>query len=109
MGGAGLDFREALLPPGETEITIIAIMGGAEIIVPPGMRVDCQGIAIMGGFDHMDEAVNLDPSAPVLKITGFALMGGVEIQVRAPGESAKDAKLRRREERHRRRDEWRNR
>ena len=99
MGGVGLDFREALLPPGETEVTIIAIMGGAEIIVPPGLRVDCQGIAIMGGFDHYDEESRPNPEAPTLKINGFALMGGVEITVRQPGESAGDARRRRKQER----------
>ena len=39
MGGLSLDFREALLPPGETEVWIFTLMGGAEIIVPPGLRV----------------------------------------------------------------------
>jgi hypothetical protein len=100
MGGASLDFREALLPPGETEVTIIAIMGGAEIIVPPGMRVDCDGIAIMGGFDHGEEMERgADPNAAVLKVNGFVLMGGVEITVRQAGESARDAARRRKEER----------
>ena len=98
MGGCSLDFREALLPPGETELTIIAVMGGAEIIVPPGLRVDCDAIAIMGGVDHPAESGPHDPNAPVLKINGFMLMGGVEITVRNPGESARDAKKRRREE-----------
>jgi hypothetical protein len=104
MGGVGLDFREALLPPGETEVTVIAIMGGAEIIVPPGLRVDCQGIAIMGGFDHMEEMTTADANAPTLKINGFALMGGVEITVRQPGESARDASRRRKEERRNRKN-----
>ncbi|HEY0672415.1 MAG TPA: DUF1707 domain-containing protein [Longimicrobiales bacterium] len=101
MGGVNLDYREALLPPGETELTIIAMMGGAEIIVPPDMRVDVDGIAIMGGFDHGPEMTSTDPSAPVLKINGFCLMGGVEVTVRKPGESAKDARQRRREEKKR--------
>lgn len=103
MGGASLDFREALLPPGETELTIVAVMGGAEIIVPPGLRVDCDAIAIMGGVDHPAQSGPSDPQAPVLKVNGFLLMGGVEITVRNPGESAKDAKRRRREERRSRR------
>jgi hypothetical protein len=104
MGGVALDFRDALLPPGETEVTIIAVMGGAEIIVPPELRVDCDGIAIMGGFDHAHPAGGQDADAPVLKINGFALMGGVEVTVRKSGESASDARRRRREEkRHLRR------
>ena len=103
MGGMSLDFREALLPPGETEVTIIAVMGGAEIIVPPGVRIDCHGIAIMGGFDHVEDTKALDPNAPTLRINGFALMGGVEIRVRYPHESAGEAKRRVREEREQRR------
>jgi hypothetical protein len=98
MGGLQLDFRDALLPPGETEVTIIAVMGGAEIIVPPELVVDCSGIAIMGGFDHRDELHPRDPNAPVLKVNGVALMGGVEITVRKSGESAGDARRRRRDE-----------
>ena len=99
MGGAALDYREALLPPGETELTIIAIMGGVEIVVPPGLRVDCDGIAIMGGFDHVDEAGPPTPNASVLKINGLAMMGGVEITVRRPGETPRDARRRKKEER----------
>lgn len=98
MGGVQLDFRDALLPPGDTEVTVIAMMGGAEIIVPPGLRVDCNGIAIMGGFDHRDEGQAVDPNAPVLRVNGVALMGGVEITVRKSGETAGDARRRRREE-----------
>jgi hypothetical protein len=108
MGGLSLDFREALLPPGETEVWIFALMGGAEIIVPPGLSVESDGIAIMGGFEHREEAVvRDDPDAPVLRLRGFALMGGVEVAIRYPGESGRDAKRRlkelRREQRRLRR------
>jgi len=95
MGGLSLDFREALLPPGETEVWIFTLMGGAEIIVPPGLTVESDGVAIMGGFEHREEAaVTHDPNAPILRLRGFALMGGVEVSIRYPGESARDAKRR---------------
>lgn len=95
MGGMSLDFREALLPPGETEVWIFTVMGGAEILVPPGLTVESDGIAILGGFDHLeDAAVKEDPGAPVLRLKGLALMGGVEVKIRYPGESARDAKKR---------------
>ena len=103
MGGMNLDFREAILPPGVTEVTVVAIMGGAEIIVPPGVRVDCGGFAFMGGFDHLEDSGPYDPNAPILRINGFAMMGGVEIRVRYPHETARDAKRRIREEREQRR------
>lgn len=105
MGGGVLDFREVQLPPGATEVTIFAMMGGAEIIVPPGMAVDCSGIAIMGGFSHAEDLRPTDPNGPVLRIDGFAMMGGVDVQVREIGETGRDARKRTREERRRLRDE----
>ena len=42
LGGAHLDFREALLLEGVTEVTIYSILAGARIIVPPDISVDAQ-------------------------------------------------------------------
>lgn len=100
MGGVKLDFREAAFGPGVTRVTILAIMGGVEILVPPGLRVESNGVGLMGGFEHRGSgAVSSDPSAPVLQINGLALMGGVEIHVRLPGERAADARRREKLER----------
>jgi hypothetical protein len=103
MGGGELDFREARLGPGVTELTIIACMGGVELIVPPDLIVDAGGTAIMGGFDQSQESTGAPAGAPVLKVNGFVLMGGVEIKVMLPGETNSDARRRRREERKQRR------
>jgi hypothetical protein len=95
MGGAELDFREARFGPGVTEVIVFAIMGGAEIIVPPGVHVDLNGMAVMGGFGQTGSApLSTDPNAPVLRIGGFCLMGGVEVSIRYPGERARDARQR---------------
>lgn len=100
MGGLDLDFREAELGPGVTEVNIFAFMGGADIIVPPGVNVDSDGVAILGGWGHGPGRLpDAAPDAPVLRITGFAMLGGVEIKVRYPGETARDAKRRLRAER----------
>lgn len=102
MGGAQLDFREARLGPGVTEVEIFAMMGGVHIIVPPDMPVESSGFALMGGFEHGPGRTEQTPAdAPVLRISGIALMGGVDIQVRLPGESAGDARRRERDERRR--------
>jgi len=104
MGGAGLDFREARLGPGVTEVTVMVAMGGVEIVVPPDLAVQTSGFAFMGGVDTVDQAPPTDdPTAPVLKINAFALMGGVEIAVRLPDETAKEAKRRRKLQRKQRR------
>ncbi len=100
MGGVGVDLREAALGPGLTELRVIAVMGGIEVIVPPGLAVETRGLGIMGGFDGFDQpSGDPDPDAPKLLIRGVAVMGGVEVTSRLPGESARDAKRRRRQER----------
>jgi hypothetical protein len=114
MGGAHLDLREARFPPGPVDIEIFSMMGGTEIIVPPGLAVETHGSAIMGGFQEVNRApVHPDADAPLLRVHGFVVMGGVDIRMRLPGESGRDAhrrqrqelKEQRREERLRRRQE----
>lgn len=104
MGGTGLDFREARLGPGVTEVNVFALWGGSEIIVPPGVTVETSGIGILGGFDgHSQTVPSDDPSAPIIRIRGLAVMGGVEVKMMLPGETSRDARRRVKEERRHRR------
>lgn len=104
MGGVGLDFREAKFGPGVTEVTILVVCGGVDVIVPPGLTVETAGFGLLGGFDSYSQTVmSDDPSAPVLRIRGLALMGGVEVKMMLPGETNRDARRRRREVRKNRR------
>ena len=104
MGGVDLDFREARMGPGVTEVSVFAMMGGVNIIVPPDLQVECTGIGIMGGFDCSDEVrQSSHPDAPILKINGLAVMGGADVKVREPGETALEAWRRRRSARRERR------
>ena len=87
MGGISLDLREATLTAHVTDIYIFAMMGGVEIIVPPDVRLESDGFAIMGGFeDQLKEPASRDPNAPLVRVHGLAIMGGVEARVAAPGE-----------------------
>ena len=109
MGGAGLDFREAHFGPGVTEVNVLAVMGGVDIIVPPGVTVEASGFGIMGGFEgHSQTVASADPSAPVLRIRGLAVMGGIDVKMMLPGETPRDARRRVKEDRRRRRIERRN-
>ncbi len=99
MGGVKLDFREAIFAPGVTELSVMAIMGGVEILVPPNLAVECNGIGVMGGFEGQSRLPSHpDPDQPILRIGGLALMGGVETKMRLVNESAKEAKKRRKQE-----------
>lgn len=86
MGGVELDFRDAVLLEGTTEINCFAFWGGIEITVPPDVNVESHGFALMGGFEqNADSETDAPEDAPTLRINGFALMGGVEIRVKERG------------------------
>jgi len=87
MGAVDLDFREAEFGPGVTEVKMTSLMGNIAITVPPHLQVECAGVAILGHFEEMDQRPGeRDPDAPLLRITGVAVMGAVEISTRLPGD-----------------------
>lgn len=104
MGGAELDFRRAAFGSPVTEVRVFTMMGGVEVIVPPWVRVQVNGVAVMGSFGHTAREASAGSEAPLVRITGLALMGGVDVAVRLPGESARDARRRLREGRRDRRE-----
>lgn len=91
MGGNDIDLRDARFESGETRIYAFAIMGGIDVIVPEGVRVVCDGFGVMGGFDsHVDKRAtvrptDLPPDAPVVRVSGMALMGGVTVVTKPRG------------------------
>ena len=100
LGGISLDFREALLGSGITDVNLLAVLGGIEIIVPPEMAVEVDGMAVLGGFEYQtDTPLRSNPDLPTLRVRGLAVLGGVTVEVRLPGETGRQAKKRRRLER----------
>jgi len=81
MGGADLDLRQAQFAAREVTITINAVMGGADITVNPQTHVVMEGVGILGGYSGPSDSVpaELTESSPVVRIKGFALMGGVSV------------------------------
>lgn len=85
MGGVEMDLREARFSEREVTIQAYAVMGGVSIVVGEDIEVDVSGIGFMGGFDDRATGPGV-PGAPRLRVTGFALMGGVEVKRKpAPG------------------------
>lgn len=84
-GSVEIDLTAAQLGPGASQIEVVCIMGSVDILVPPELRVECEGDAIMGSFDidrHVKSTTS--PEAPLIRITGTAFWGAVEVKVVDP-------------------------
>lgn len=88
MGAIDLDLTHARIGPGTSYIEVKVIMGAVTVIAPPDIRVECQGDSILASFD-IDRAELRPPAdAPLIVITGTALLGAVHVKVvdpNAPG------------------------
>ena len=81
MGGVEIDLRGARFAEKRSTITAVAVMGGIDITVPDDIIVEVSGIGLMGAFESQDKGPVGTPAAnaPVVKITGLAVMGGVTV------------------------------
>lgn len=82
FGGVNIDLRKAAIPADGMVIDTVAVFGGVEILVPPGVRVQVEGVAVFGGYNR--PRASLDESGPLIRVRGVALFGGVDIKVKTP-------------------------
>ena len=86
VGNVELDLSQVRMGLGVSTIEVVAWMGNVEITVPAGLAVECEGHPLIGSFEFRRPAWSAPPTAPeadapVLRITGFALLGNVEITI----------------------------
>jgi len=82
MGSVDLDLRDADLEAPVVTIIALAVMGSVDVVVPDDCVLDASGFGLMGGFDDSDKAPPAPPGAPVVRVRGFALMGGIGVSRR---------------------------
>ncbi|MDJ0791568.1 MAG: LiaF-related protein [Acidimicrobiia bacterium] len=85
MGGAELDLTNAQIVDGAV-ISIRAVMGGADILVPEGWRVEVTSSAFMGGVGNATNPDAVPETAPLLVVDAVAVMGGVSVRLPEPVE-----------------------
>lgn len=89
MGNIELDLTRARVGPGTSHIEIAAFLSSVTVIVPPELRVECEVDPLMGSFEvKRDAQGTTSPDAPLVRITGTAVLTSVEVRVvdpNAPG------------------------
>ncbi len=84
-GSVTIDLTSARFGQGTSRIEVVAIMGSIEILVPPDVRVECDGDAIVGSFEIQGQKWSRPAEgAPTVHVTGTACLGSVEIRVVDP-------------------------
>jgi hypothetical protein len=82
LSGTKIDLSRADFVHPVSTIYAGTILGGIEVIVPRGVRVETSGIGILGGFKGMrSQTVNAGQDAPLVVIKGLAILGGVNVVV----------------------------
>lgn len=93
MGNIELDLTSALMGSGVSEMELNCLLGAVTVIVPPDIRVICDGDSLVGSFNVEHVGKTTPPvDAPTLRISGNAYFGAVTIRIvdpNAPGFLAK--------------------
>jgi Domain of unknown function (DUF1707)/Cell wall-active antibiotics response 4TMS YvqF len=83
LGSVELDLTRTIFPDGVTELHVRATLANVVIAVPNGVRVEIDGEAVLGTFSYADErpseVVRRSDATAVLRITGRAVLGTVEV------------------------------
>ncbi len=79
FGGSDIDLRKTKLHKDGARIEATVVFGGSTIFVPEDVQVVSEGSALFGGWENKAES-STTQNAPVLRISGTAIFGGVEIK-----------------------------
>ena len=84
FGDCTLDLSEALIDGPNPLITAVAVFGNVTIIVPDGIAVDLEGVAVFGDKRCSTGDTPPVPGSPVVLVRAFAVFG--DVRVRPPRE-----------------------
>ena len=91
MSDTLLDLTQATLPGGVVDIHVRSLMAAVKIIVPPGVHVvDRLHTFMASTSNNIDKSPAPPPGAPVIRISGFAMMAEVKVRVRVREEPFDD-------------------
>ena len=85
LGNVEIDLRDAKFGAGTTEIHVDALLGHIAVTLPAGTRVEQQASGILGSIECPPSPWSrARRDAPLVRLTGRALLGAVEIRYAEP-------------------------
>lgn len=84
FGDCTLDLSEALIDGPNPLITAVSAFGNVTIVVPDGIEVELEGVAVFGAKRCTAGTTAPRPGSPVVLVRAFALFG--DVRVRPPRE-----------------------
>ncbi|NUR90424.1 MAG: DUF1707 and DUF2154 domain-containing protein [Nonomuraea sp.] len=79
LGEVQIDLREAEVRTDVVDIMAIAVLGTVKIIVPDGVYVDLDGVAVLGERKVQVDQPPRGMNVPVVRIHGYAVLGEIKI------------------------------
>jgi hypothetical protein len=78
VGGVRLDFTRAIFTSPTVSILLVSVIGGATVTVPRGVRVQVEGLRLVGGTDYRGADEDFD--GRTIRISSWGILGGVSVK-----------------------------
>jgi Domain of unknown function (DUF1707)/Cell wall-active antibiotics response 4TMS YvqF len=89
LGNVELDLRDAAYGAGETELHVRSVLGNITITLPVGAVVEQRASGILGSIECQPWPAAAGRSGgPIVRLTGHAVLGAVEIRFAERGSAA---------------------
>jgi hypothetical protein len=80
LGSSTLDFRQAEMDVPELRVTVVSVLGSADLLVPEGIEVELTGVPVLGDKSMRLADVDPIPGAPRIRVRAFPLLGSVSVR-----------------------------
>jgi Domain of unknown function (DUF1707)/Cell wall-active antibiotics response 4TMS YvqF len=80
LGSCKLDLRRASVAATRTIIRAQVVMGDLTIVLPEGVEVEAEAVAVLGARTLRLTGPPPPPDAPVVRIEGFVLLGNITVR-----------------------------
>ncbi len=84
LGGVTMDLGMAQPEASESLVSIVAVLGGVEIIAPPGVSIQLSGFSLLGGKSDERSGGPPLPGSPLVRVRCVTFLGGVKVKDRPP-------------------------